>query len=143
MELKPEDKSTPIKRLSNGRNNSKDSCKGSVNSVAKWKSCSSESVASSHHSRWQWDEHDKEAFEIVRKKNRLEAQNDAGFILDDNNEIAHKMGLSFKKGTPNHHPPDKKTIDRMLKNVGQKMRSGAYNGKVAKKTKKRKPVLAQ
>ena len=142
MELKPIDESTPMKRLSISRNNSKASCNASVNSAAKWKSCSSESIASSHNTKWQWDEHDKEAFKIVRKKNRLEAQNHAGFILDDNNEIAHKMGLSFKKGKPNHHPPDKKTIDRMLKNVGQNMRSGLYNGKVAKKThkNKRRPI---
>ena len=143
MELKPEDKSTPMKRLSMGRNDSRDRSNASVNSAAKWKSCSSESIASSHHSQWQWDAHDKQAFSIVRKKNRLEAQNDAGFILDDNNEIAHKMGLSFKKFGHNHNPPDKKTIDRMLKNVGQKMKYGAYTGKAQKKIKKRKLLVNQ
>jgi hypothetical protein len=53
------------------------------------------------------------------------------------------MGLTFKKFGHNHNPPGKKTIDRMLKNVGQKMKSGAYNGKTLKKIKKRKPLVNQ
>jgi hypothetical protein len=76
-------------------------------------------------------------------------QNGTGFILDDTNEVANKMGLSFRKNESiytNQNLPAKKTIDRMLKNVGQKMRSGAYDGKsgVAKKTKKpRKRLVTQ
>jgi len=126
-----------------GRNNSKKSSNDSINSAAKWKSCSSDSLEScspsSKTNKFYWDEHDKEAFKIVRKKNRLEAQNVTGFILDDTNEIADKAGINYKKYASIHNNqnlPNKKTIDRMLKNVGQKMRSGAYDGKKSVLAKK-------
>jgi hypothetical protein len=37
-----------------------------------------------------------QAFGLVRQKNKLDAKNDTGFILDDNNEMANNLGINFK-----------------------------------------------